>query len=99
LPPEPAGSKRGPDPKAHMRLDRVSTPRGFADAAKALGLRENFSASELRAAYVQAAMQWHPDRPMWVQGGERLRLRATAAFRRAKVAHDLLLPLAEEEDG
>jgi len=80
---------------AHFGLDIAVTPRNVDEAAALLGIQRPFSAPQVRAAYVQAAMHWHPDRPAWLQKGSESSQRATAAFRRAKVAHDLLLPFAD----
>eukprot|EP00930_Biecheleria_cincta_P097041 TRINITY_DN88786_c0_g1_i1.p1 TRINITY_DN88786_c0_g1~~TRINITY_DN88786_c0_g1_i1.p1 ORF type:complete len:538 (+),score=89.82 TRINITY_DN88786_c0_g1_i1:35-1648(+) len=90
------------DATAIERLDKAVTPRTGYEAAEILGLeyRPNgllvaVSASELRSAYRRAALRWHPDRPIWVRAGEDGLARATAAFHRANVAHELLQPMAE----
>eukprot|EP00931_Biecheleriopsis_adriatica_P044987 TRINITY_DN25782_c0_g1_i1.p1 TRINITY_DN25782_c0_g1~~TRINITY_DN25782_c0_g1_i1.p1 ORF type:complete len:784 (-),score=146.83 TRINITY_DN25782_c0_g1_i1:165-2516(-) len=88
-------------------LDTAQTPRTAAEAAQLLGLwplaqksaqygSVSVPSSALRQMYRRAAMKWHPDRPCWVSAGEESRERAAAAFRRARVAHDLLLPHASQ---
>eukprot|EP00931_Biecheleriopsis_adriatica_P034075 TRINITY_DN19719_c0_g1_i1.p1 TRINITY_DN19719_c0_g1~~TRINITY_DN19719_c0_g1_i1.p1 ORF type:complete len:663 (-),score=125.15 TRINITY_DN19719_c0_g1_i1:10-1971(-) len=103
--PKPAPPRVVPaDAGAIDRLDEVDTPRNGFDAAKALGLAYQpnglkvvVSAAELRAVYRRAALKWHPDRPCWVRSGEKEEVaRASAAFHRASVAHDLLQGMTEE---
>jgi len=59
-------------------------------AAELLGLKQNFGHEELRAAYKQAAMRWHPDRPAWRSAGEAEARHATEMFQKVKEAYDLL---------
>jgi len=81
----------GDDPFMAEQGRRLLTPRNRGDAAELLGLKPGYSQMDVRAAYVSAAMRWHPDRPAWVQAKEEHRARAPAAFRRARAAHDLLV--------
>mmetsp|Transcript_13305 Transcript_13305/g.42964 ORF Transcript_13305/g.42964 Transcript_13305/m.42964 type:complete len:416 (+) Transcript_13305:446-1693(+) len=88
---------RASDPTAHLRAIRVHTPRNEQQAMKLLGLGPKFSSAEVRHAYMRGALHWHPDRPVWLEKGDKSRSKATAAFRRIKVAHDLLVPFACDE--
>lgn len=82
---------------AYQSLDVASTPRTVQDAAHALGVSPNCSVSELQQVYTQAVRHWHTDQHNVSTSRERIRIRATEALRRVKVAYDILQPVACEE--
>mmetsp|Transcript_62393 Transcript_62393/g.97103 ORF Transcript_62393/g.97103 Transcript_62393/m.97103 type:complete len:856 (-) Transcript_62393:93-2660(-) len=83
MPPRPPSPRA---PQAPLPPRPVSPTRTRASALMCLGLTGNPSKEELRRAYKQAAMLWHPDRPQNHSCAEE----AKHKFQDVKAAFDLL---------